>query len=158
MQFTEDVIVSRSSIVTRHDVNNIKYQYGTIQGRKSTNDTISVDVWRKELEKNGHLLCYHPQNDKKLFYLGIQTQFQLEMLIKHGQQAICVDSTHGTNMYGFLLVTLLIVDEFGLGVSVAWFITTSEDQETLSNFFSAIYSRSDFVLFFTNVLAILLSF
>ena len=36
------------------------------------------------------------------------------------QFGICVDSTHGTNMYDFFLITVLVVDE-----SVAWMISRS---------------------------------
>lgn len=63
------------------------------------------------------------------------------MLIKFGNGAICVDSTHSTNQIGFLLVTILIVDEFGKGVPVAWFITKSEEESQLKKFFIAIKER-----------------
>ena len=57
------------------------------------------------------------------FLLGIQTQFQKDMLIKHGEMCICMDSTYGTNEN---LITVLIVDYFGEGIPVAWAIFNRE--------------------------------
>ena len=37
-----------------------------------------------------------------------------------GSEAVCMDSAHGTNHYDFQLTTLLIVNEWGEGVPVAW--------------------------------------
>jgi len=68
------------------------------------------------------------------------------MLIRHAHKAVCVDSTHGTNHHKFLLVTLLIIDEFGSGIPVAWFITSSENQGTLLEFFQAL-KKKDVCLF-----------
>ena len=43
-----------------------------------------------------------------------------------------MDATHGTNMYEFHLVTVLVIDEFGEGVPVAWAISNKEDFCALS--------------------------
>lgn len=79
------------------------------------------------------------------FMLGIQTEFQLEMMKSFGNSAICVDSTHGTNVYEFLLVTVLVVDDFGEGIPVAWLITNKEDRTTLTYFFQCLYARTDLI-------------
>ena len=43
------------------------------------------------------------------FVLCIQTPFQGEMLKKFGNRSIvCMDSTHGTNIYDFVLVTIVV--------------------------------------------------
>ena len=34
------------------------------------------------------------------------------MMKAFGNSAICVDATHGTNVYDVLLVTVLVVDDF----------------------------------------------
>ena len=49
---------------------------------------------------------------KEDFAIGIQTTIQSSMMRKFGHQRIvCIDSTHGTNGYDFLLVTIEVVDE-----------------------------------------------
>ena len=46
----------------------------------------------------------------------------------------CMDATHSTNMYNFLLITVLVFHDFGEGVPVAWAISNREDADTLSLF------------------------
>ena len=55
---------------------------------------------------------------------------------------ICVDATHSTNMYDFLLITVLVIDEFGEGAPAAWAISNKEDTATLSVFLKHMKSRS----------------
>lgn len=80
------------------------------------------------------------------FMIGIQTDFQAQCMNKNGRKLICVDSTHGTNQYGFLLVTLLTIDDCGQGVPVAWFISNSDSQEALVPFFAALKTKYNFEL------------
>ena len=72
----------------------------------------------------------HPQSeecdnlDVNDFILCLQTPFQGSMMKKSGHNGIiCIDSTHGTNIYDFLLITVLVVDEFGEGFPVGWCIS-----------------------------------
>ena len=63
------------------------------------------------------------------------------MMAKFGSNIICVDATHGTTMYDFLLITVLVMDEYGEGVPVAWALSNREDQTALAEFFKAIKAR-----------------
>ena len=76
------------------------------------------------------------------FILGIQTDVQLDMLCKYGHMCICMDATHGTNMYDFKLITLLVHDEFGEGIPVVWAITNREDTTMLVEFLTVIKTRT----------------
>ena len=69
------------------------------------------------------------------FFLCIQSEFQRDMCQKLGGNAVCVDSTHGTNMYDFKLITMLVVDEYGEGIPVGWMISNCEDGIILTEFF-----------------------
>ncbi|XP_011407648.1 PREDICTED: uncharacterized protein LOC100639460 [Amphimedon queenslandica] len=71
---------------------------------------------------------------KSDFAIGIQTTFQRDMLMKFGSEAICMDSTHSTNVYDFCLVTILVLDDFGEGVPVGWMISNREDAAALRQF------------------------
>ena len=57
------------------------------------------------------------------------------MLQKFGSLALCIDSTHKTNAYDFFLTTLLVVDNFGEGLPVAWMISNREDKDNILLFF-----------------------
>ena len=47
--------------------------------------------------------------------LAIQTEFQKSCYRQHATKVLCVDATHGTNAYGFKLITVMVADEFGQG-------------------------------------------
>ena len=49
------------------------------------------------------------------------------MLKKFGTEAVSMDSTHGTNIYDFFLITILILDDLGEGVPVGCIICNQED-------------------------------
>ena len=66
------------------------------------------------------------------FLLCIQTPFQRDTMIQHSNTMICADSTHSTTQYDFLLTSLLVIDDFGEAVPVAWAVSNREDTEVLS--------------------------
>ena len=68
------------------------------------------------------------------FILCLQTSFQRDMLMKFGNDTICIDSTHSTNMYDFYLITILVVDDYGEGIPVGL-----EDAIALRIFFLAVH-------------------
>ena len=76
------------------------------------------------------------------FILEIQTHFQRDVMMKFGNDTVCMDSTHGTNMYDFNLITFLVVDEYGEGVPVAWMIANREDPVILIEFLTALKQRT----------------
>ena len=71
------------------------------------------------------------------FALVIQTPLQAEMLRCCGDKKIvCLDATHGTNSYDFMLISVLVVDEYGEGFPASWCIANHENKVMLMNFFS----------------------
>ena len=105
---------------------------------RHSNDLTSVCAWVEELKllPNNPLLLFKAQGEPQPddmdnvgiddFILGIQTQFQREMLCKYGDVCICMDATHGTKMYDFKLITILVLDDFGEGLPVAWTISNMQ--------------------------------
>lgn len=49
------------------------------------------------------------------FMIVLFSPCQKYMFEKFGNDKICVDTTHGTNMYQFHLTSIMVVDEFGKG-------------------------------------------
>ena len=130
---------------------NVINQYNIRGIEKHPNDHSSVSAWimelRNPMEFNPTLYFKQQGEDdgkleKEDFLLCIQTEFQLEMIQAFGSKVICIDATHSTNMYDFLLITVLVVDEFGEGVPVAWAISNREDTNTLSLFLEQLRLRS----------------
>ena len=76
------------------------------------------------------------------FLLGIQTEFQRDIMMEFGNNIICIDATHNTNMYDFYLITIVVVDEFGEGIPVGWVLSNREDGCILTQFFKNIHKRT----------------
>ena len=49
-----------------------------------------------------------------------------------------MDSTHGTNAYQFLLISVMVLDDYGEGIPVAWAISNKEDTTTLVQYLMAV--------------------
>ena len=56
------------------------------------------------------------------------------MMKEFGNHIICIDSTCKTTGYDFILVTVLLIDEFGERYPTAWYLTTREDQQIVTFF------------------------
>ena len=107
---------SRLNIITKKDIHNIKV---SIDPSSSLPDELSVKIWVKEIEKEGHLLlCYkeqdveHPDLDRDVFFLAFMFKEQLAMFQEFGSDRIFIDSTHGITGYNFELITITVIDEF----------------------------------------------
>ena len=63
------------------------------------------------------------------------------MMIKFTVNGICMDTTHKTTQYDFLLLTLIVLDEFGEGIPVGWMLSNREDSLVVTEFLKSIHSR-----------------
>ncbi|GIY32513.1 c2H2-type domain-containing protein [Caerostris darwini] len=149
-------VPSKEAFISRRS---IRTYYRRLQNSvHPENDALSVmcNVERLKAEEYNPILLFKPQNSKTLygppgldallnsdksFALGIQTETQKEMLIKHSYKIICIDSTHGTNRYGFYLLSIHIQDEYGQGYPVAHFICNYLDYDTLVTLFNSLKCR-----------------
>ena len=151
----EGTEIGRSELINRQDIHNIHHQYNIEGIQYHTNDHSSVQLWVDNLQSGSEdesvVLLFKEQgveqrndlNDFSVsdFALGIQTGFQKDMLIRFGKEAICIDSTHGTNIYDFYLITVLVLDDYKEGIPVAWLILNREDAAVLNQFFSKLKVR-----------------
>ena len=149
----EDVVndsISRQHLLTRQDINNIKRQFNIEGIERHKDDHMSVCAWVEELRvlEANPIVVFKPQGSenhtlpKDDFLIGIQTSFQCDMMKKFGEKLICMDATHGTNHYDFKLVTILVLDDFGEGVPVAWMISNKEDGITLKEFLRSLLLKT----------------
>ena len=145
--------INRGHIITKQDIRNVQNQYN-IQGiSRHPNDLTSVCAWVEEFKESPHnpIILFKTQG-KQLenmenvgtddFILVLQTQFQLDMLKANGNKCICMDATYGVNMYAFMLISILIIDEYGEGIPVAWAITNREDTAILIQYMKAIKQKN----------------
>lgn len=143
--------LGREHLINKQDIRNIEHQFQVDGIAKHADDSQSVDLWIKEMQRGEYdpVLLYKAQGveevyvgqnckdifQKEDFAIALQTQFQKDMLQRFGNDSVCLDSTHCTNHYSFPLTTVMVVDEFGEGIPVAYMISNREDEHILRVFF-----------------------
>ena len=60
------------------------------------------------------------------FMLVLQSDTQAT-IHKENPRMLCVDSTHGVTGYAFFLLSLLIINRYGVGFVIAWAIASREN-------------------------------
>ena len=64
------------------------------------------------------------------------------MMTNFGDNIICVDTTYRTNIYDFNLITVMVLDEYGEGIPVAWAVCNREDMCALVQIFKYLKKRT----------------
>ncbi|KAH1013210.1 hypothetical protein HUJ05_012233 [Dendroctonus ponderosae] len=128
--------VKRIHLIEKQDIHNIKryFSIGYVTKRHQ-NDAVSVKLWVDAMNnmENSPVLFYKEQGledavfDKNDFVLIIMTDFQANCLSKFGSNKICIDGTHGLNAYGCQLYTILVVNDYGSGMTVAFCFSNRQD-------------------------------
>ena len=91
--------------------------------RLDKDDATAVDILVSNLkeEEYSSVLSYKPLGTalgnfrEEDFILVLQTAHQKDMYKLFASTVICIDSTHGTNAYGYKLITMMVVDDYGQG-------------------------------------------
>ena len=144
--------IGREHLTNKRDILNVKNELNFQNIQKHQEDHVSVFLWINEIKKKQSfdpILLFKQQGleddrgiiGKDDFMLCIQTEFQLRMLKEFGSTGICMDATHGTNMYDFQMISVMVVDGFGEGIPVAWALSNKEDETTLTAFLEALHER-----------------
>ncbi|XP_030017106.1 uncharacterized protein LOC115437873 isoform X2 [Sphaeramia orbicularis] len=137
--------ICRDTLTTKRDILNIKHQYYVDGVEQHSNDRTSVGVLVEEFSKEAYNpIIYFKQGVKNNRHseqdvlIGIQTEFQRDLMRRYGTHAITMDSTSKTNQSDFYLTTLLVLDEYGEGQPVGFLISNKEDAESLVPFLEAV--------------------
>ena len=140
-------------MITRKDISNIERLFGLRETEKHPDDAISTALWVEELhhrgdtnpvllfKEQGKLLDGYDHLKKDNFMMILQTPLQANLMKKFAKKVVCIDSTHKTTGYDFLLITMLVVDEYGEGLPVAWCLSTREDEAIVTTFFQHIKQK-----------------
>lgn len=130
--------------VGAQELRNIKKQFKLNSGRRDDNDATSVKLLVEEAAHgpDNPYVFYKEQGEepqpedidlkKEDCLIIIQRNIQRQLMVQLGHRSrICFDSTHKTNAYDFYLNTILVVDEYGQGIPVAFVISNREDRGML---------------------------
>ncbi|GAB2258211.1 hypothetical protein Droror1_Dr00014371 [Drosera rotundifolia] len=129
-------------------VNKLASQYvqklGAIIKRSSheldLDDQASLKLWIERNKKS--IFFYQDSSDADPFILGIQTEWQLQQMIRFGHcSLVAADSTFGIRRLKYPLYTLLVFDSRQHTLPVAWVITRSFAKPDVSKWMKALVER-----------------
>lgn len=143
----------RLGYTTRKDLHNIARDFQIERGvLLHPDDSTSVDILVRKMQNEentnpvllykplGELMPDYPSIENDDFLLGIMNEAQEKLLDLYGS-CIMIDSTHGTNQYGFQLTTILVNDDLHEGLPVATLFSLRTSAEALQPFFAEIKKR-----------------
>ena len=155
-------------IISRSDLRNITKSAGLYKTERRDANGRSVNSWvRSFIDKdNNPFILYKRQGEQSFdippddaciadtgllqsdFLLGYMGTVQCEMLRQFGTgdlSVVCMDSTHRTSVYKFLLTTVMILDNNRQGFPVAFLFSTRETKCVLKFFIRAIRARGGII-------------
>ncbi|XP_073150535.1 uncharacterized protein [Henckelia pumila] len=103
-------------------------------------DQASIRLWVERNKKS--TFFYRDLPDSDPFVLGIQTEWQLQQMIRFGHRNfIAVDSTFGIKKLKYPLCTILVFDSRQHALPVAWVITRSVAKPDVTKWMKALLNR-----------------
>ena len=129
---------TRYHLTAKKDLDNIMKSFGINEVQKHPDDQESVRAWVEDWSnsENNPVLFQKYQGEPPPdgynlttddFMIVLQSPFQKEMAHKFARNGICIDATHGTTGYDFLLTSVVVIDEYGEGFPIAWSLSNHED-------------------------------
>ncbi|KAA8531075.1 hypothetical protein F0562_005784 [Nyssa sinensis] len=103
-------------------------------------DQASIRMWVERNKKS--IFFYQDTSETDPFILGIQTEWQLQQMIRFGHRNLmAVDSTFGIKRLKYPLCTLLVFDSRQHALPVAWVITRTIAKPDVSKWMKALLDR-----------------
>ncbi|XP_057953317.1 uncharacterized protein LOC131147774 [Malania oleifera] len=104
-------------------------------------DQASIRMWVERTKKS--IFFYQDSSETEPFILGIQTEWQLQQMIRFGHRSlIAADSTFGIKRLKYPLCTLLVFDSRQHALPIAWVITRSFAKPDVSKWMKALVDRA----------------
>ncbi len=135
----------RIHLLTLRDIRYIGKKYGIYKKNKEyKSDQLEQDQ-KNWFEANRASILFHKKTgavderyqllESEDFVLILFTEKQKEMLQKHGENWICVDSTTGLNVFDFQLTTLMVLDRRNFAYPVAFMLSNKVNESVLTVLF-----------------------
>ncbi|GAU49515.1 hypothetical protein TSUD_306690 [Trifolium subterraneum] len=116
--------LNRDAFLTRNDVRNMERTIHNSSLELLGNDDCSVKIWIQRHQKE--VFCFQDNSSSKSFILGIQTDWQLQQMLRYGNNSfISYHSTFGLKKLKYPVCSLLVFDSSQKAIPVAWIITSS---------------------------------
>ncbi|KAF2303548.1 hypothetical protein GH714_019085 [Hevea brasiliensis] len=105
-----------------------------------TDDSVSISMWVESHQS--HVFFYEDFSDSDPFTLGIQTEWQLQQMIRFGNRSLLAsDSRFGTNKLKYPVHSLVVFNSDKKAIPVAWIITPRFATADAHRWMRALYNR-----------------
>ncbi|CAK9146206.1 unnamed protein product [Ilex paraguariensis] len=103
-------------------------------------DAVSISVWVESHQS--HVFFFEDFSDSEPFYLGIQTEWQLQQMIRFGNRSLLAsDSRFGTNKLKYPIHSLVVFNSDNKAIPVAWIIAPRFGSGDMRRWMRALYNR-----------------
>lgn len=103
-------------------------------------DAISISMWVEN--HPSQVFFYEDFTDSEPFVLGIQTEWQLQQMIRFGNHSLVAsDSSFGTNKLKYPIHSLVVFNSDNKVIPVAWIISPRFSREDPYRWMRALYNR-----------------
>ncbi|KAJ0096007.1 hypothetical protein Patl1_15456 [Pistacia atlantica] len=103
-------------------------------------DASSIRMWVESHQS--HVFFYEDFSDYEPFTLGIQTEWQLQQMIRFGNRSLVAsDSRFGTNKLKYPLHSLIVFNSDNKAIPVAWVIAPRFSSADAHRWMRALYNR-----------------
>ncbi|XP_023536351.1 uncharacterized protein LOC111797547 [Cucurbita pepo subsp. pepo] len=115
---------TRDDFLSRSDVRNMERAIRNSSHELHPNDDCSVKIWVQRNKKI--VFFFQERSDCEPFVLGIQTDWQLQQMLRYGRNgSVASHSTFGSKKLRLPLCSLLVFDSSQNAIPVAWIIASS---------------------------------
>ncbi|CBI29086.3 unnamed protein product, partial [Vitis vinifera] len=105
-----------------------------------TDDAISIRMWVESHQS--HVFFYQDFSDSEPFTLGIQTEWQLQQMIRFGNRSLVAsDSRFGSNKLKYPIHSLIVFNSDKKAIPVAWIISPIFSSGDAHKWMRALYNR-----------------
>ncbi|CAH8357164.1 unnamed protein product [Eruca vesicaria subsp. sativa] len=112
---------NRDDLLTQRYVRRLERSIRRSTYELDEDDDVSISMWVESHQS--HVFFYEGFSDSEPFSLGIQTEWQLQQMIRFGNcRLLASDSRFGTNKLKYPIHSLVVFDSENKAIPVAWII------------------------------------
>lgn len=131
---------NRDDLLTHRYVRRLERSIRRSTYELDADDAVSVSMWVESHQD--HVFFYKDFSDSEPFVLGIQTEWQLQQMIRFGNRALLAsDSRFGTNKLKYPIHSLLVFNSKKKSIPVAWVIAPHFSSGDTLRWMRALYNR-----------------
>ncbi|KAL5998429.1 hypothetical protein ACLOJK_009369 [Asimina triloba] len=131
---------NRDDLLTHRYVRRLERSIRRSTYELDVDDDVSVSMWVDN--HRNHIFFHEDYSNSEPFVLGIQTEWQLQQMIRFGNRSIIAsDSRFGTNKLKYPVHSLLVFDSNNKAIPVAWIVTPRFANADSDKWIRALYDR-----------------